>query len=628
MKLIEAFISNTFVKIYLACQIVTRLVISVYALFYQQIHIAELPGIFASGMMNDFVSLSYALPFVLLISIIFGIILKKYDRLLLFVRILGCFALLLSMISNLLSELVFWDEFGTRYNFIAVDYLIYTHEIIGTLKESLPYKEIIAVISLISLVICAFSFRKLLNHKMTNLSKFFLSISSIIIAYSSFCFYSSDKILLSDNFYAQEIGRNGPYEFVAAFYNNGLDYFKFYQSINSKESLDSVRALIKQDNQEFVDDFSIERITKTNDPAKKYNIILVVVESLSAEYLTDLGSKDNITPYLDSIKKDSIFFTKLYATGTRTVRGLEALTLGNPPLPGSSIIRRPENSNLFNIATIFKNYGYDRNFIFGGFSYFDNLENYFSHNGYKVTDRNHLSKDEITFSNIWGVADEDIFKKSLEINDASYNKRTPFFSLIMTTSNHRPYTFPENRIDLPSGGGRSAAVKYTDYAIGKFIEDAKTKPWFDNTIFIITADHCASSAGKTKLPIEKYHIPLLIYAPKILKPNVIDDLSSQIDILPTIFGLLNFNYHSKFMGKDILNFPSNRAFISTYQSLGYMKDDHLVILHPKSTPQLYKLYGTDKKQITKDDNNEYLIKEAIGFYQTSYELFYDGRMKE
>lgn len=628
MKLMEAFISNVFVKIYLISQIVTRFILSIYALFYKQINPSELPGIFVSGIANDLVSLSYALPCMLLISIIFDIILKNCARLLLFVRIFGCFALWLAMLSNLLSELVFWDEFGTRYNFIAVDYLIYTTEIIGTLKESLPYKEIISIIFVTSLVICAFSFRRLLNNSTSNLTKLYLAIISALLSYSSFCFYSPEKISLSNNVYAQEIARNGPYEFVSAFYNNGLDYFKFYPNIDSKEALDSVRSLIKQDNQEFVNDSSIERITTTNARPSKYNIVLIVVESLSAEYLTDFGSPDNITPYLDSIKKDSLFFTNLYATGTRTVRGLEALTLGTPPLPGSSIIRRPANSNLFNISTVFKHHGYDSNFMFGGFSYFDNLENYFSNNGYKVTDRNNLSKDEITFANIWGVADEDLFKKSLEINDESYNKHTPFFSLIMTTSNHRPYTFPENRIDLPSGGGRRAAVKYTDYAIGKFIEDAKKRGWFDNTIFIITADHCASSAGKTKLPIEKYHIPLLIYAPKILKPNVIDSLASQIDILPTIFGLLNFSYNSKFMGRDILKSPAGRAFISTYQSLGYMKNDHLVILHPKSTPQLYKLNGSDKEQITKDDNNEYLIKEAIGFYQTSYELFYNGKMKE
>jgi phosphoglycerol transferase MdoB-like AlkP superfamily enzyme len=185
------------------------------------------------------------------------------------------------------------------------------------------------------------------------------------------------------------------------------------------------------------------------------------------------GNRQNITPNLDKLADNSIFFTNLYAVGTRTVRGLEAITLSVPPSPGSSIIRRPNNQSLFNISTIFNNQGYDVNFIFGGYSYFDNLQNYFQGHGYNIVDRANLKSNEISFSNIWGVADEDILIKSLEIADQSYESGKPFFSLIMTTSNHRPYTFTEGRIDMPSGSGRDAAVKYTDYAIGKFLELAK-----------------------------------------------------------------------------------------------------------------------------------------------------------
>jgi phosphoglycerol transferase MdoB-like AlkP superfamily enzyme len=281
---------------------------------------------------------------------------------------------------------------------------------------------------------------------------------------------------------------------------------------------------------------------------------------------------------------------------------------------------------LFNIGTVFKREGYDINFIFGGYSYFDNLQNYFSGNGYNILDRNHLGAGEISFANIWGVADEDILIKSLELADQSYKEGKPFFSLIMTTSNHRPYTFPEGRIDLPSGGGRNAAVKYTDYAIAHFLNLAKTHPWFDNTIFVITADHCASSAGKTDLPINKYHIPLLIYAPKLLKPQIIDSLASQIDIAPTVFGILDFSYDSKFFGQDVLQSPPNRAFISTYQLLGFMKNDYLVILSPNSLPKSYKLEGSKRTETNNPPAN--IVEEAISFYQTAYDLYIQGKMAE
>ncbi|MCC8483790.1 MAG: sulfatase-like hydrolase/transferase [Rickettsia endosymbiont of Labidopullus appendiculatus] len=161
--------------------------------------------------------------------------------------------------------------------------------------------------------------------------------------------------------------------------------------------------------------------------------------------------------------------------------------------------------------------------------------------------------------------------------------------------------------------------------MGKFLEIAKKSQWIDNTICVITADHCASSAGKTDLPINKYHIPLLIYAPNILKPQIVDNLASQIDIAPTILGLLNFSYNSKFFGQDILNTPANRAFISTYQLLGFMKDNHLVILRPQEQPKTYKLVDEDKVEM---DNIPSLVEEAISFYQIAYDLYIQGKMRE
>ena len=123
----------------------------------------------------------------------------------------------------------------------------------------------------------------------------------------------------------------------------------------------------------------------------------------------------------------------------------------------------------------------------------------------------------------------------------------------MTTSNHRPYTYPSGRIKVDGDPNtREAAVKYTDYAIGKFINDARKKAWFQNTVFVVIADHCASSAGKTSLPIDRYHIPCLIYAPAILQPRKIETICSQIDVMPTLLSLLKLRCTVSFTGQDIL----------------------------------------------------------------------------
>ncbi|MCC8399842.1 MAG: sulfatase-like hydrolase/transferase [Rickettsia endosymbiont of Platyusa sonomae] len=627
--MIKTLFNFPIVRIYLIFQFITRSLLSSYALWQQQITISDLASIFVIGSLNDLVSLCYFLPVILLLIIGFHKLLARYKLLYLSCCFVGYFCIIVLLIFITITEITFWDEFGVRFNFIAVDYLIYTHEIIGTVKESLPYIKILLAIIVITLLIVFFFRKYIINQASTiiNSKKYILcTIMLFLLSIVAFNFYNPNKIAFNSNKYAIELAKNGPYEFFSAYFNNSLDYNKFYPVIDKKQALDTVRTSLSKNEELYSDDSTIARYIKANSSnSKKYNIIFITVESLSAEFMGKFGNQQNITPNLDRLADQSIFFTNLYAVGTRTVRGLEAITLSVPPTPGSSIIRRPENQSLFNIGTIFKNEGYVINFINSCYSYIDNLQNYFHGNGYNIVDRGNLKSNEISFSNIWGVADEDILIKSLELADQNYKEGKPFFSLIMTISNHRPYTFPKGRIDLPSGGGRNAAVKYTDYAIGKFLELAKTHPWFENTIFVITADHCASSAGKTDLPINKYHIPLLIYAPNILKPQIVDNLASQIDIVPTILGLLNFSYNSKFFGQDILNMPANRAFISTYQLLGFMKDNHLVILRPQEKAKTYKLAGKDKIEI---ENIPSLTEEAISFYQIAYDLYIQGKMRE
>jgi phosphoglycerol transferase MdoB-like AlkP superfamily enzyme len=186
----------------------------------------------------------------------------------------------------------------------------------------------------------------------------------------------------------------------------------------------------------------------------------------------------------------------------------------------------------------------------------------------------------------------------------------------MTTSNHRPFTYPDGRIDIPSPGQRQGGVKYADFAIGQFIEAAKTKPWFDNTIFLFVADHCASSAGKTKIPVYRYHIPAIVYAPKILSPQRVDTLASQIDLGPTLLAMLGLEGDDRFVGRDILQMrpEEGRALISTYQNIGYLKGDVLTVLQPKRKIDTYHV-SADGKEAQALPNDPQLTREAIAYFQ-------------
>jgi phosphoglycerol transferase MdoB-like AlkP superfamily enzyme len=214
------------------------------------------------------------------------------------------------------------------------------------------------------------------------------------------------------------------------------------------------------------------------------------------------------------------------------------------------------------------------------------MQAFFIGNGYEVIDRTVIKPADIHYQNIWGVSDEDEFTLALNIIDRNYQQQKLFFTHIMTVSNHRPFTYPDGRIDIAAATqSRSGAVKYTDYCINKFLKEAVIKPWFDSTIFVIVADHCAGSAGSVQLPVTGYHIPLLIFSPKNILPLQVNDLTAQIDIAPTVFGLLGFSYNSKFFGQDIFKTSTlkRRAFISTYQGLGFIKDGQLLI-QPEQPP--------------------------------------------
>jgi phosphoglycerol transferase MdoB-like AlkP superfamily enzyme len=522
-----------------------------------------------------------------------------------------------------IAEGFFWEEFNTRFNFIAVDYLIYTTEVIGNIQQSYPLEIIIPLIISASALI-TFLLRKNIQYISVEAVPFRKRLRVfamyMLVPVSSLLLSSGNKNL-SDNTYVNEIAGNGLYELFSAYRNNELDYETFYKKDDIKSAFQLVRTMLQTPEATYLskDVFNLERTIHHEQPEKKLNVVLISVESFSASFMKAFGNEKGITPHLDSLANHSLFFTNLYATGTRTVRGLEALSLAIPPTPGQSIVRRPDNEGMFTLGSVFNSKGYDCKFIYGGYGYFDNMNYFFENNSYEAIDRVAIADDRIHFENVWGVADEDLFDFAKEEMDKSAKNKKPFFTHIMTTSNHRPFTYPEGRIDIPSHTGRSGAVKYTDYSIDKLLKDCEKEPWFDSTVFVIVADHCASSAGETDLPVDKYHIPMMIYSPKNIEPQKVDYLMSQIDVAPTILGLLNFNYTSKFFGYDIFQTTptQRRVFVSTYQLLGYMKGEDLIVLTPQQKTSQYHVDSKSYETHLMKSQNTALVNEAVDWYEAA-----------
>ena len=543
------------------------------------------------------------------------------------------------VIFGAVAEWFFWDEFAARFNFIAVDYLVYTKEVVGNIFESYPMPWIFTLVGVAAIVTHLAIWK-------TGLPKMWLSAPSSPIrsrlgqgtlwsigALAVGVVIDSTWLPAFRNNYNHELAKSGLWSLFAAFRNNEIDYPQFYSTLPEDEAFEVLRGELVEDGSVLLrpGERDTLRYVYSNGRELYPNVIQITVESLSAEFLGIFNKDSTLTPNLDALAGHSLVFENLYATGTRTDRGMEALALSLPPTPGRSIIKRPNNESMFTLGSVFRSRGYDTAFIYGGFGYFDNMNHFFGSNGYRVVDRSAVADKDVTFANVWGACDEDLYRWTMREADASHEAGKPFHYFVMTTSNHRPYTFPEGRIDLPSkASGRKGAVKYTDYAIGRFIREAASKPWFENTIFVIVADHCASVAGRAELPIENYHIPMLIYAPGgQIAPGRITTLTSQIDYAPTLLGLLNWSYPSRFFGHDVRRIPVEdaHALLGNYQKLGHLEMGEFQMLSPMQKESVSGFnYATNQR--TPEPPPIPFEPEAIAFYQTASYMYRNNLYRE
>jgi phosphoglycerol transferase MdoB-like AlkP superfamily enzyme len=550
----------------------------------------------------------------------------------------------LIFIFTAIAEYFFWDEFSSRFNFIAVDYLIYTTELIRNIVESYPLAWLLLavfVLACASTVILWRRLRRLLPQAKPQSAKFVptacIFINSSLrrrigmlggfYALAALVFFNFTPLGDNQNKFWNEYVKNGVYELFSAYFHNQLDYRAFYKTMDTREAFSLMQSEITDASYAFMParGKNIFRVVAANLPAKKPNVIVVIMESMGSKGLGEY------TPNLNALAASGLSFTNMMSTGTRTVRGLEAVMLSVPPTPGNSIVRRPGNDKLFNLGTPFKAKGYARDFIYGGFGYFDNMNAFFSSNGYNVTDRLDFAPQSKTFSNAWGQCDEDLYSESLRFADRNYMADKPFLQILLTTSNHRPFTFPDGKIDMESGS-RRAAIKYADYAIGQFIREAKERPWFDNTVFIFVGDHPASVAGKSYLPANGYGIVCIMYGPNFIHPEKVETLCSQIDVAPTLLSSLEWAYSSQFFGTNVreLSKQAGRAWISTYQLLGFLTNDKLVVLKPDKTTEITDLYPVSPENSSNRlaEENDALVAKTVASYQCAYDLFTTGKMKE
>lgn len=611
--------------LFLAVATLTRVVLFVHSVRQAESHWLAFPPIMAVGLFYDLVAAAYLFaPFALYLGLVPERIYRwRAHRALMQV---GLFAASFGLLYLAAAEYFFFDEFDARFNLVAVDYLIYPHEVFINIWESYPVARVLALTALAAAAVVFLVRRRMAaSYEVPSRYRERMPIVAAWLALVGLCYLgvTGEVGRFSSNRVTNELAQDGLYAFFAAAFTNELAYDAYYPTMPEAEAAARVRRLVAQPNATFLPGTAnplARHVTNPGTP-ERLNVVLIIEESLGADWVGAYGDTRSLTPNIDAMAKDALVFTNVYATGTRTVRGLEAVSASFPPIPSEAIVKRPHNEGIFTWAEVMRREGYTPTFIYGGFGTFDNMNHYFGNNGFAVYDRTGMPAP--AFSNIWGVSDEDLFKYAVTVFDRQHASGERVFSVIMSTSNHKPFTFPEGVPGVkPRGGGRESGVRYADYAIGTFMRAARTRPWFRDTVFVVVGDHGARVYGKADIPLRSYELPLVVYSPAHIASRQVDTLASQVDLMPTVLGLLHVSYDTVGFGRDILaGAPDDRfALVSHNHDVGLLRHGDLEVLGFRKVTAEYRYDKAADRQTREEERKEDLA-DTVALYQVGARLF-------
>jgi phosphoglycerol transferase MdoB-like AlkP superfamily enzyme len=391
----------------------------------------------------------------------------------------------------------------------------------------------------------------------------------------------------------------------------------------------------------FTDDSPnpLVRLTRGATKNTPLNVVLVVMESFTGRLTGCIGGDPAISPEFDKIAAEGVLFEKCYATGERTIQALEGAVCSFPPLPGEGVVKRPQARQGFaSLAEVLKERGYSTLFLYGGQGIFDQMRAFFVANGF---DRFIEEKDftDPEYRSAWGVSDEDLFRRADQEFRALHAQGRPFFATLLTVSLHSPWDYPSGRIDpLPASTAVPAGFsleelnnfRYADYAIGKFIRDARGAEYFDNTLFVFVGDHGVHLGGRDLVPIDEFRVPALFLAPPHLQAKRIHEVASQIDLPPTIMGIVGGDYRNPFFGNDALKVKLDGNFatvIYNKKRYGVVSARELIVLTETGEQLAYQKAdsGGVWRQVPLTGELSERSKDAVATLRVGEDLLVSGR---
>ncbi len=496
------------------------------------------------------------------------------------------------------------NEYDVRPGRMFIEYLVYPKEVFSTLWSA--YKPELALVVILVPIVMFYSYRyakraaassvtwrwwvRLLLVPLIAALMFMGSRSSINHrpANPSTAAFSRDHLV-------NELALDSTYSLLYAIYSlkDEVNSARLYGNLPRDEIIRRIQSQTGLPRRAF-NNVAIPTLhyhKATHYAKKPLNLVIILEESLGAEYVKSLGGL-SLAPNLDRLAKKGMWFTQLYATGTRSVRGIEAVLSGFPPTPARSIVKLGLSQHgFYTLAKTLKQQGYTTEFIYGGESQFDNMKSFFMSNGFdRAIDENDYP--QANFRGSWGVSDEDLFDRANAIFSQHSKQQRPFFAFVFTTSFHSPFEFPAGKIKLYEQPQNTAhnSVKYADYALGKFFDQAKKQSYWENTVFLVVADHDSRVFGASLIPVEHFHIPGLIIGPHI-KPQNYTKVASQIDLAPTLLSLLGINNVTPMIGRDLTqtskDYPG-RAIFQYGNTHAVMFGNQIIIREPFKVAKQYE----------------------------------------
>jgi phosphoglycerol transferase MdoB-like AlkP superfamily enzyme len=545
------------------------------------------------------------------------------------------FVLLLSIpVFDQIADVFFWREFDSRFNSIAVNYLMFPKEVIGNIGESFDIRLLLIVplvTAFLYLVLRKRYGAALMAQPDRTEKQHILVVGGIAYALAIIAAMYG-PVQFGFNREVADIMTNGTERFLHALLTNDQAYEGLYPSMDQDQAVAIIRKNIEQDNTHFEGPIKQAPLLRTVAPdivrSRKLNVVLVLEESFGSTYvdLTDNKGREEVSPNFDRLAQRGAFFENIYATGNRTVNALEAVLTSFPPIPGISTARRSGSVGMNSLPALLHDHGYTTAFLYGGRKAFDNMGMFWSGIGFDhVWDQTDIARAD--FSTIWGVADEYLFAEALNRADQmAADSAHPFFLSLLTVSNHRPYLYPAGRIAKnPEDRSRYNSASYADWAFGHFIDQAQSHPWAKDTIFVFIGDHGPRVFGAAQVPLPSFRVPLLFYAPEYIAPMKAETLGSSIDVAPTLLGYLGLAYTSPFFGMDLNHVGPGAARIITQHNfaIAYGDGKDVAVIAPGMREYGYTMsIGPEKLQLT-DTVPSQLRDRLVAFTQTAHRMFYD-----